>query len=255
MPRLEVDVRFLADDAMLVYHDHTLEQETDGYGRVDRLDRASAESLRYAHGAGETPLCFLEDVVGAIAGSGTVLQVDLMLLRPISPARAEGLAATLKPLEGRLLVGSMAHWNLRPLAALGLPIAFDPTLHIHYAPQRQGAGLSPARLGVHGLWDDAPLAHVPYAAPAEYLAARTDDLVAAVPGAREWMVDIATVLRMADLGFELGHELGRRGIELSVWTMRDHGRETTVDLAQRLFGLGATTIIADDAHVIARYLA
>jgi hypothetical protein len=90
--------------------------------------------------------------------------------------------------------------------------------------------------------------------PTEYLTARTDDLVALLPAAREWMVDIPTVLHMAGLGFELGHELARRGMDLAAWTMRDQGRDTTAPLARRLLALGTTTIIADEPHVIAGYL-
>jgi glycerophosphoryl diester phosphodiesterase len=254
VPRLEVDVRFLADDAMLVYHDHTLDGETNGYGPVDALDRSAAEALRYTHGGGATRLCFFEDVVAAIAGSETLLQVDLKLMRPISAARVKALAAALRPLDGNLLLGTEAHWNLRPFAELRVPVAFDPTLHIHYAPQRKGTGLTPSWMGVHGFWDDAPLAHIGHASAADYLAARTDDLGALVPAVRELMVDIPTVLRMADLGFELGHELARRGVELAVWTMRDRGAETTGPLARRLLDLGATTIIADEPEVIAGYL-
>lgn len=254
VPRLEIDVRFLADDAMLVYHDGTLDRETNGYGRVDAIDRRSARALRYLGGAGQTPVCFLEEVVGVMAGSRTLLQVDLKLMRPASRARTEALAAALQPLGSMVLVGSDAHWNLRPLAELGVPVALDPTLHIHYAPNRPGAGLTPARIGLHGFWDDAPLAHIPHASPREYLAARTDDLLAMLPPAREWMVDIGTALHMADLGFLLGDELLRRGVELAVWTMRDEGEPATRTLARRLLNLGATTIIADDAEAVARYL-
>jgi hypothetical protein len=80
-------------------------------------------------------------------------------------------------------------------------------------------------------------------------------LAALTPEAREWMVDMGTALHMADLGFELGHEIARRGIELAVWTMGDDGPAATTALARRILDLGATTIIADDAHAIAGYLA
>jgi hypothetical protein len=112
--------------------------------------------------------------------------------------------------------------------------------------------LTPRRLGVHGLWDDAPLAHIPHASAAEYTARRIDDLVGLVPGAVEWMVDITTIRHLAAIGCVLGQELAGHGIELAAWTMRDRGEPQTSATLRELLDLGAATIIADDAPVIAK---
>ncbi|MBI5947728.1 MAG: hypothetical protein HY875_06295 [Chloroflexi bacterium] len=254
VPRLEIDVRFLADDSMLVFHDSGLAAATTGSGKVDALTRPEALALRYRSHP-ETPLCFLEDVVDVLGGSGTFLQVDLKLMRPISPRRVELLAATLAPLGRNTFVGSQAHWNLRPFAELGAPVAFDPTLQWHYSARERSEEMTPARRGVHGLWDDAPLAHIPRTTAAEYTSSRIADLVGLLPGAVEWMVDIATLRHLAGLGCDLGRELERHGMALAAWTMRDEGEARTRETMAALFRLGARTIITDDGPALARYAA
>jgi glycerophosphoryl diester phosphodiesterase len=249
-PRLEIDVRFLSDDAMLVYHDSQLEHETTGAGRVDALDRAAARALRYRWD-GDYAVCSLDEVVDVMRGGETLLQVDLKLMRPISAAREAALAQALAPMADRVLIGTQAHWNLAPFAQRGFQVAFDPTLQWHYAPDRP-MELTPRRLGVHGLWDDAPLAHIPHASATDYAASRIADLVGLVPAAAEWMVDIATIRHLASIGCLLGERLAARGIQLAAWTMRDRGEPETSDTLRELLELGASTVIADDAPVIAK---
>jgi glycerophosphoryl diester phosphodiesterase len=253
VPRLEIDVRFLADDAMLIFHDDDLAHETTGTGRVGALDTASARALRYRADERHA-LCFLDDVVDAMRGGETLLQVDLKLMRPISPERVEQLAEALAPLGGRVLIGSQAQWNLHAFAERGFRVAFDPTLQWHHAPNRS-PGLTPSRLGVHGLWDDAPLAHIRHATPRQYVDGRLRDLAGLLPGAVEWMVDIATLRHLASLGCLLGEELAAHGRELAAWTVRDHGEESTTKVLEEMFALGATTVIADDPDVVAGYAA
>lgn len=240
VPRLEIDVRFLADDAMLVFHDGLLDHETTGTGRVDALDRAAAAALRYrSHEA--VGLCFLEDVVDRMRGSGTVLQVDLKLMRPMSGVRARLLEAALAPIKAHVLVGSQAHWNLRQIS--GLPLAFDPTLQWHSDRGRNGHTV-PRTLGRHGIWDDAPLATNPYPGPEEYVRSRVRDLLGLLPAAVEWMVDIATIQHIAGLGVELGAELARYGVSLAAWTLRESEPDVG-GLLHRLFGCGVRTVITD----------
>lgn len=251
VPRLEIDVRFLADDAMLIFHDATLDAESNGAGPVAAIDTAAASALRYRADPAH-PLPFLEDVVDVMRGANTLLQVDLKLMRWMSSERSRRLVQALAPIRDRVLVGSQAHWNLRGLAHAGLPVALDPTLHWHHRPARDVDDATPLRLGLHGLWDDAPLAHIPRVAIRDYFASRLDDLLALLP-ARVWMVDYGTILSMADKGFELGHELAPHGVELAAWTLHDEGREATSALLRRLFELGTTTVITDDAPALASY--
>lgn len=252
VPRFEIDVRFLRDDSMLIFHDSRLDDETTGSGPVDALDRAEASRLRH-RGAGSHGLCFLEDVAEAAKRGASTVQVDLKLMRPMSGARLAALTAALAPIRELALIGSQAHWNLRPLATAGFRVALDPTLHWHYRPGRDPS-LTPGRMGVHGLWDDAPLAHIRHASARDYVRSRVDDLGALLPAAVEWMVDIDTIEHVATLGTNLGDALRERGIELAAWTLRDRGPETLPILA-RMFDLGAATVIADDLDVVAGAMA
>ncbi|MBE0608684.1 MAG: hypothetical protein IH609_04845, partial [Dehalococcoidia bacterium] len=240
VPRLEIDVRFLADDAMLVFHDGRLDQETTGAGKVDALDRAAAVGLRSRQDE-RVRICFLEDVVDRMRGTTTVLQVDLKLMRPITQVRARALEAALQPVRSHVLVGSQAHWNLRPLR--GLPLALDPTLQWHSERGRHG-NLLPRTLGLHGLWDDSPLAANPHVSSTEYIQSRVEDLRGLLPAAVEWMVDIATIEHVASLGVQLGELLGRRGVSLAAWTLRS-GEPDPVSLLGRLYRTGVRTVITD----------
>jgi glycerophosphoryl diester phosphodiesterase len=252
-PRLEIDVRFLADDGMLIFHDSRLDPESTGSGPVAELDSPSARLLRF-RADDSVRLAFLEEVADVLRSTETLLQVDLKLMRPISAARLERLATALAPLRDHCLIGSQAHWNTRPLAEAGFRVALDPTLQWHYRPGRSGEGLNPARLGIHGLWDDAPEAHMPGFGAADYVEARVNDLLALCP-AVEWMVDYATICHLGALGAPLGHLLGARGVELAAWTVKDAGAAQTRPLLDELCHLGVTTFITDSPLNLAEYAA
>ena len=247
VPRFEIDVRFLADDAMLVFHDDRLDHETTGTGRVEALDSAAARRLRYRE-ADHTGLCFLDEVVDRTRGSGCVLQVDLKLMRVITPARARALERALAPVRDHVLVGSRAHWNLRRLR--GLPLALDPTLQWHSDAGRDG-NVFPKSAGLHGMWDDAPLATNPNVPAGEYIASRIDDLHGLLPSAVEWMVDIATIEHLGALGTSLGDELHGRGVALSAWTLHAN-EDDPAALLSRLYRAGVETVITDVPLAAAR---
>jgi len=249
-PRLEIDVRFLTDDTMLVFHDERLEGETTGFGSVADIDEGHARRLRYRHDL-EARIPFLAEVVDVCQGNATTLQLDLKLSGPMTAVQVDRVATAIKPLGKNVLLGTQAHWNLRPFVRHGIPIAFDPTLHWHYAPGREAA-LDPARVGLHGLWDDAPLAHMSGVAVLDYLGSRVDDLVALVP-AVEWMVDYQTIQYMAAAGFPLGRHLDERRVSLAAWTVNDFGPQETPALLAKLFEAGVSTIITDQPNVLMNY--
>lgn len=252
VPRLEVDVRFLADDAMVIYHGSDLDDETTGTGRVSDLDRAAARRIHYLNDLA-SPLCFLEDVVELLRPTDSLLQVDLKLMRPITEPRLHALSAALKPLGDRVLIGSQAHWNLRPLAVQGHRVALDPTLQWHFSSERV-QGYFPDTLGVYGMWDDAPIAHHRQFTPRHYFQTRTEDILGLLPEAVEWMVDIGTVRHMAGLGFALGDELAERGVALAAWTLRDVGPQQTLEQLAAVCAAGASTVIAAKPAVVLGYL-
>lgn len=249
VPRLEVDVRFMADDSMVIMHDSVLDYATTGVGRLDGLSRMDLAGIHYK-GAEEHPICFLEDVVARVRGSATLLQVDLKAIRPLTAARRMSLIEALKPLRDQVIVGSQAHWNLRALGQL--PVAFDPTFQWHYSPKRQ-AGV-PRTMGVHGLWDDAALAANPYTSAADYVEARICDIRGLLPNAVEWMVDIETALHLRTLGVRLGERLDSEDCSLAVWTLHDEGLELLAPVLHDLFELEARTVITDAPLVVSAAL-
>lgn len=246
VPRLEVDLQFLADDTMLIFHDAAFELATDGAGRVADSTWQTVRDFRYSDGS---PIAVMGEVVDAIRGSDAILQVDLKLSRPMTAPRAALLKDALAPVRDHVIVGSQAHWNLRPFAG-DFPVALDPTLHWSFS--RRPPGL-PRTLGVHGLWDDAPIAGNPRFTASEYVDARIDDLVGILPAAVEWMVDIETIFHFETLGIALGDALAARGLSLAAWTLRsDEPAMRTV--LERLFRLGVETVITDAAPAAAASL-
>lgn len=251
--RVEIDVRFMADDGMLVYHDATIDGDTDGFGAVEALTRERVPRIRFSSDE-RISIAMVEDIVDAVRGTDVVLQVDLKQMRPLTDARVNALAGALAPLGEQALIGSMAHWNVRRLTGRGFSLAIDPSLQWNNLAD-QHSPLLPSRRGLHGLWDNAPLAVVPGVAGTDYVRERIADINTLVPGCVEWMVDIATLEAIATLGVALGDELHARGVGLAAWTVRDDGPDVTGPLTWRLISLGANAIITDHPRELAGYIA
>jgi hypothetical protein len=251
---------------MLVFHNAIVDGETSGTGAVSALDRATATALRLRDGVTSIP--FLHEVVDIVRDSDTVLQIDLKAMRRLTAAQAWLLTDALVPLGKRALIGSRAWWNVRRFDPAQFTLAFDPTMLWFYyealpgqavneaeaAARRLALGYMPVRREAHGMFDDSPLAQLGHAGP-DYFAERLIDVLGLVPGVGELMVDHVTIRRMATFGFALGRELGKRGVELSAWTVKDEGVEITRPLVSELFALGATTITSSDPLAVASYFA
>lgn len=252
-PRIEIDVQFLADDRIAVLHDAMLDGDADGAGPVSLL---TADQVRRIAPRTGHRIALLEDVVDAVRGTPTQLQVDLKPLDPLTIGQRDSLMQAIRPLGDGVLLGSRAHWSLRAFADTGVALAFDPTLLLAFwdgglAP----GGIYPSRTGQHGFWDDHPTAHLPGLDAREYLAARVAGLCDLVPSAVEWMVNVETILAMARSGYRLGEELGDRGVELAAWTLIDGGQEVSGPLLRTLIDLDVTTFITDHPLALAGYLA
>lgn len=253
-PRIEVDLRFLADGTMVVYHDAELDKESTGAGELSRLTCEDLRGLTYRR-APHPPIARFEEVVDAVTGSSVMLQVDLKERAPLESSQLAAIEHALGPIATHCIVGTGFYQNLVPIAQRGLRVALDSTPQWHYWPGRSVVGdITPLRMGLHGLWDDSPVAHTPSVDPEDYVASRVEEITALVPVVSEWMVDLHTLRHIEQLHVRLGHLLHERGIELAAWTLRDHGREATRDRMVELFELGADTVIADSAETVASYL-
>ena len=133
---LEIDIRRLADGAWICLHDGNLDDETDGHGRVDALDSASARELTVAGGDFPPPL--LADVAAELARADRFtghLQLDLKEPSDrMDDAAIAGLARALGP-AARHCVLSGYHWPT--LARVGARI---PGLRLGYDPYEAARG-------------------------------------------------------------------------------------------------------------------
>lgn len=252
-PRVEVDVHFLRDDSLLVFHDRDLERETTGYGPVESLDARSAARVRYADGV--TPLAFFHDVVAVIREGNTALHVDVKLHEPLTPSRAHRLASFVLPLGERAVVGSRSYWNLRHLQALGVRVALDPSNEWNaWPPEVQVPALS-GRVNRHGLRDDSAIGDDASLTPEAYVRSRIAELSRLLPGAVEWMMDVSTILKLEMLCPGFAREIEARGAALTAWGIRDEGPAETVQTVHALCAAGARFLIPQTDPGFVRYLA
>lgn len=252
-PRIEIDVRFTSDDVAVVFHDATLDHDTDASGLLSAYDAAALRRVRLREADAGIPR--LEDVLDLLRGTSTRLQVDLKPLRPLTSVQTSALRALLAPYGEQVLLGSQAYWSLRAFEGSPVPIAFDPTLMFGSLPWiGEEPGIHPHDVGPEGLRDDHPLARIPGRDARAYIECRMDDFCRTLSGVRELMVNTDTILLAARLGVSMGDYLATRGVELSAWTLSDLGRRETVALMADLFEAGVTTLITDDPLALSAYL-
>jgi glycerophosphoryl diester phosphodiesterase len=237
-PRIEVDLRLLADGTAVAFHDAALDPSTDGVGRLEEL---TWKDVRAARLRSDPDLLIprFQEVIDLVAGSGTVLHVDLKPMNRIPDKSLDAIERMLRPMGELAFVGSQASWTLDALSRRGLRTAFDPFRHLHRWPDRPASETAiPRGQSRHGFWDDAPCGFVANMPATEYAALRIDELVRLVPSATEWMVEKSTVRHFAELGFNLGDALHERSIALSAWTVKDDGPELNRRNLEELFRLG-----------------
>jgi glycerophosphoryl diester phosphodiesterase len=246
-PRMEVDLRFLADGTMVAFHDADLHPLTDRSGRLEDTTWEEVGQARLRD-SGDMLISRFEEVIARVEGTRTVLHVDLKPMSLLSSAQFDAIATVIRPLGDRVFVGSQASWLLDSLAERGVRTAFDPFRHIHYWPNRPTDETAiPRGQSRHGFWDDALCGLVANMPATQYAARRVEELVRLVPSATEWMVVQSTIRRFATLGFSLGDALHDRGIALSAWTLHDAGPDLNRKRLLELFELGVDVIIADNA--------
>lgn len=253
-PRIEIDVRFTSDDVPVVFHDATLDHDTDGAGAIFEHDAAALGRFKLRDRDEGIPR--LEEVLDLLRGTSTRLQVDLKPLAPLTSNQVSALRGVLEPFGEQVLLGSQAYWSLRAFEGSAVPLAFDPTLLFGSLPWiGEHAGLHPHDVGPEGLRDDHPLARLPGRDVRAYIECRLDDFCRTLAGVRELMVNTDTILLASRLGVSMGDYLARNGVELSAWTLSDGGAADTVALMTRLFEAGVTTLITDDPLALSGYLA
>ncbi len=250
-PRIEVDLRILADGMLVAFHDASLDALTDGTGRLEKLSWEEVKKARLRTNP-DLLIPRFEEVIDLVAGSGTILHVDLKPMNRLDDRDLDAIASVLRPVDDFAFVGSQASWTLDALARRGLRTAFDPFRLLHRWPARpENETPIPRGQSLHGFWDDSLCGLVPNMLAAEYAALRVEEIARLSPSATEWMVQKSTVLHFAELGLLLGDALHDRGIALSAWTVNDAGAATNRRHLEQLFQLGVDVIIGDNALALA----
>jgi glycerophosphoryl diester phosphodiesterase len=259
---IEVDICALQQDDFLLVHTHDLAAETDRQGEVNDTTPAQARTLRLRQGS-EVSLhapALLSEVVDLLAAYGgqTRLQLDWKDHAPYASAEPLArLARLISPLGSRMLVSSMADWQLRRLAeaAPQLELGFDIHLYMDYIPEGQvpEPGAYPRNLGVYGYRDDHPLSSQCWGSTADYLAERCKELLLQVPGASTYYLNHVFIARCLADGFDWAQALHARGRRLDAWTL-DADNPQAVANARRLANLGCDQITSNTPLAMAALL-
>jgi glycerophosphoryl diester phosphodiesterase len=228
--QMEVDVCALADGEFLVTHGPELEHETTGRGLAGAIGSGQARALRFVERgrATEHPVPLLGELLAELRGAGR-LQLDLKDER-MAPAALDALARTIEPHQERVIVGSGCVPSLRGLRQRlpDLPVGFDPLL------------LFDLRNGSY----DGPFA--PKVVDAAALEATFERLWDEPPETGIWYLRASLIVRLADDGFDAVGWLGRRGVEVDVWTLDvapgPGKRQWMVELLRRALALGVAQV-------------
>ena len=252
---IEFDIRALAGGDYVLLHDAQVDRETTGTGPAAARTAASVKEL--CHRGTAIPLTLLSEVTALLArhgGASLKVQVDVKDTDPFTPADTERLLGALAPLRGnprlRIVVGTLADWNLRLLRRI------DPTLEVGLdffiyldAPVPDEFPRLPARINAFGYLDDHPLGWMP--APltvGAYLEDRIETLCRLVPGAVEVYLRKEFVAQAVRDGVNPVEVIRRTcgDVGVDVWTINGDEPDAPAMLAAALVA-GATQITTDTA--------
>jgi glycerophosphoryl diester phosphodiesterase len=259
---IEVDIMALASEDYLLVHDAMLHYETSGEGRVDQLLPEDARRLTYLGKDQQPslyPVALLSDVVNLLLefGGSTRLQLDFKHVYPFAtPEPLERLIRLITPLGERVIVSSIADWQLRKMRKLApaLDLGFD--IQAYLAVRADGVSPSrfpPFRRGMYGYWDDHPLAAEHYQPITDYLTERCATLVTQVPRLSTFFIDHRLVAKALDDGFNWAEALHSYDIRLGVWTVDSHVPQMAA-LAKRLQAAGVDYITTNTPQAMKKLL-
>ena len=226
---IEVDIKALADGDYLLVHNDSLDEETTGAGAVNACTTDAARQLhiRQAGRATSFHVPLLSEVVAAFAASSapTQLQLDFKDYIPADDELLLRLIKLIEPLGARVIVSSIADWQLRRLKRLApaLAVGFDIQLYLDWtretAREPHEPHEPPRARGIYGYWDDQPQAAFDTWLAAHYLRDRCEVLAGLVPGVRAFYVRHQLLARSLRDGFNWAAALHEHGILLDAWTM------------------------------------
>ena len=223
---IEIDIKALADGDYLLVHDEVLDVETTGHGPVNACTTSAARQLFIRHAGQATPyhVPLLNEVVDAFSASSaqTQLQLDFKDYVPADDELLFRLINLIEPLGARVIVSSIADWQLRRLRRLApaLTLGFDIQLYLDWTHEAERDLHEPPHVrGVHGYWDDQPHAAFDMWPAAHYLRDRCEGLAGLVPDVHTFYVRHQLLAQSLRDGFNWAAALHQHGILLDAWTM------------------------------------
>jgi glycerophosphoryl diester phosphodiesterase len=227
-PMIEIDATALLDDDYLLVHDEKLETETTGQGPVAACRVAQARELHVR--TKETPsvyrVALLSDVVQLLVtrGGSSRLQIDYKNLLPFPDDEPlQRLIRIIAPLGERVIVSSIADWQLRKLRRLApwLPLGLDIQFYLDWRLPGEPADprAFPKRLGAYGYWDDHPIALGRIWPTADYLRDRCGMLLGLVPQVNVFYVRHHLLAQSLADGFNWAEMLHQAHVQLDAWTL------------------------------------
>ena len=221
---IEIDVLALASDDYLLAHDADLSPDTSGSGPVASCSASAARELRIK--GTQHPVPLLSDVVALFLQHQlqhplpSRLQIDFKNTTPFpNDEPLLRLQHIIAPIAERVVVSSVADWQLRRIRRLApaLPLGFDIQAHLDLGMPEPAR--FPVRLGAYGYLDDHPLAHQRIWSTAQYLEDRFQSLVNLVPGVTTFYVRHTLLKHALDDGFDAAAFLHEHGVQLAAWTL------------------------------------
>lgn len=258
---VEIDItpiKAAADFALL--HDGLLDEQTSGCGPVAERTAGEIIHLRYLWPKGEVsaePVGLLSQAVVMVQQYRGLqeLQLDLKPHSYLTRAGVSRLLGLIAPIRERVRITSGADWHLRQIAREDsrLSLGFDPLFYLDLDDDESEVERLPFRVGAYGYRDDHPLSARRWGAPADYLAARAEALLAQAPCCDVWYIRAQLLARVLSEGFDWVAYLHERGIKVDVWTL-DASRSGDVALAQSLISKGVDRITTNEAPAMAAAL-
>ena len=253
---IEIDICALATGDFLVLHDTSLDGETTGRGLIRACTPEEAHSLKLVHdgqvSAYSPPQ--LSEVVALFATSPATsqLQLDFKDAYPFDNDEPfERLARLVAPLGNRVIVSSIADWQLHRLHQLRpeIRLGFDPQLYLDW--RNANDATYPRRVGAYGYWDDAPIAEARLWPTARYLADRCAALARHVPGADMHFIRHGLLTQSLNDGFNWAEALAKEGIALAAWTL---DLPQSQDAVRTLIQAGVTHLTTNTPRAVGEQL-
>ncbi|OJX40630.1 MAG: hypothetical protein BGO78_06505 [Chloroflexi bacterium 44-23] len=255
---VEIDIIPLAGGDFALLHQPTLQDGTEGSGKVIEKSADEIRNLRYLQADGSPNDLHLGTLSQALvllksAGEEITLQLDLKPYAALTPQVLGGLYHMIADQRQQILISCVADWALRILHQLDgyLRLGFDPLLYLDIvASEPREQGVPPLRCGAYGYLDDHPLAIERWGSLKDYFTMRAEALLRQAPPQSTWFINASLLDDAQQAGFDWIKFLQSHGCQVDAWTL-DVDRW---QVAQRLQSQGIDLITSNQPGQLSQLL-